>query len=158
MERNSESLLIEAFLFLKYIGQQMYKVCIVEDERVIALDLMQVLYANGCTVCTIADNFNDAVKAAMDFQPDLFIMDINLAGDLDGIDAASSIQQFLETNFIFSSSDAQTLHADRLSEISYLDYLTKPIDEERLNELLYSCKLPYKKNISSLHLSMNLMC
>jgi ActR/RegA family two-component response regulator len=66
----------------------MNKVCIVEDENIIARDLEFSLKLNGYNVCSIVNNIDDALYVAKCLQPRYFLMDINLGGNIDGIKIA----------------------------------------------------------------------
>lgn len=110
----------------------MNTVCIVEDEILIALDLECMLTENGYTVCSIACDHTSALKAAEEYKPDLFLMDIHVLGDIDGIQIAERIQELIETKIVFHSSDNPLQHADRLRKIDYLGYLQKPATTKAL--------------------------
>ena len=66
-------------------------ILIVEDESIIALNLKYDLEDLGYEVIDIVDNGDDAIYKAVEFRPDLTIMDINLKGDVNGIQAAKKI-------------------------------------------------------------------
>ena len=68
------------------------RILIVEDERLIALDLQRRLTRLGYTVIGIMASGPQAIAAADQLQPDLVLMDIRLQGEMDGIDAALHIQ------------------------------------------------------------------
>ena len=55
-------------------------ILIVEDESIIALNLKYDLEDLGYTVIDIVDNGDDAIDKAVEFSPDLNIMNINLKG------------------------------------------------------------------------------
>ncbi len=63
-------------------------------------------------------------------------MDIRLEGHIDGIDAAKEIQKHLSTNIIFVSGYSESNFLDRLKEINYLEYFSKPLDFNKLIDLL----------------------
>jgi len=119
----------------------MNNICIVEDEKLIALDLKVSLESEGFDVCSIVDNFEDALFCAEYFNPHFFLMDVNLAGEIDGIHIAEHILGLIETNIIFHSSDTPLQHADRLKNITYLDYLEKPADFLNILALLLEKQL-----------------
>ena len=66
-------------------------ILIVEDESIIALNLKYDLEDLGYEVIDIVDNGDDAIYKAVEFRPDLTIMDINLKGEVNGIQAAKKI-------------------------------------------------------------------
>ena len=57
----------------------MTTVLVVEDDRMIAEFLQQILADAGYSVCGVAGTVNEAVKMGNDRKPDLAIMDLRLA-------------------------------------------------------------------------------
>jgi DNA-binding LytR/AlgR family response regulator len=108
------------------------KVLIVEDEIVIAIDLMQMLSSNGYEVAGPAVDYQSALGLLNYEQPDLVLLDINLIGPKDGIDLATTIHESYDLPFIFTSalSDAATIQ--RASATQPATYLVKPFREEQL--------------------------
>ena len=80
------------------------KVLVVEDERIVAWELTERLTRMGHAVCGVAPTGEEAVRAAQDNRPDLVLMDIMLAGPMDGIEAARSIRSRLGTPVVFCSA------------------------------------------------------
>src|SRR4029079_3800854 len=74
---------------------------IVEDEVMIALGLQADLEALGFEVSGLAANAREAMSLAMNYKPDLVVMDIYLNGARDGIEAARSIREIFGTQIIF---------------------------------------------------------
>ncbi len=68
------------------------KIVVVEDEIIIALDLKLRLEKLGYEVINTVFNGEDALKLAGETNPDLVLMDIQLNGEMDGINVA---QQFV---------------------------------------------------------------
>ena len=64
------------------------KILIVEDEKIIALDLQRRLERFGYTVVGMASEGDAAIELARQSEPDIVLMDIMLAGGMDGIEAA----------------------------------------------------------------------
>ena len=63
-------------------------VLIVEDERLVAEGLTGILNELDLGTCKVARTVDEAVKAAKEHQPLLVIMDLQLKGNGDGVDAA----------------------------------------------------------------------
>lgn len=108
------------------------KILIVEDEIVIAADLMQMLSSYGYEVAGPAVDYQSALGLLVYEKPDLVLLDINLLGAKDGIDLAESIHQEHQLPFIFTSalSDPATLERARATQPA--TYLVKPFREEQL--------------------------
>ena len=56
-----------------------YRIVIVEDDVFISIDLSDLLIAMGHDVCAIASTEDEAVAAALQWTPDLMIVDGNLS-------------------------------------------------------------------------------
>jgi len=69
----------------------MNRILLVEDEENISLLYRSELEADGYEVLVEKDGKN-AVKKAIEEEPDLVIMDINLPAQMDGLEAMSKIQ------------------------------------------------------------------
>lgn len=104
----------------------MNTICIVENEILISLDLECMLTENEYMVCSIACDHTSALKAAEECKPDLFLMDIHVLGDIDGIQIAERIQELIETKIVFHSSDNPLQHADRLRKLIISDIFKSP--------------------------------
>ena len=107
-------------------------ILIVEDERLIALDLSRRLPKLGYDVCAIASTGEDAIAKAGEFNPSLILMDICLKGDMDGIIAAETIRGSRDVPIVFltANSDEKTLERAKLTRPS--SYLLKPFKEREL--------------------------
>ena len=64
------------------------KVLIVEDDHLVAMDVEAALLDAGYEITGIASSAEQAIKLAATEKPDLVVMDIRLAGQRDGVDAA----------------------------------------------------------------------
>ena len=68
-----------------------YKILIVEDEILVATDIQESLEGLGYTVQGMVDTGLKAIEAVEKQLPDLILMDINLKGEMTGIEAATNI-------------------------------------------------------------------
>jgi|SoiMethySBSTD1v2_1073268.scaffolds.fasta_scaffold1348905_1 CheY-like chemotaxis protein len=108
------------------------RVLVVEDEFFISLDTKALLQSMGHTVVAIAVSADQAVRLAGQEKPDVVLMDIRLAGTRDGIDAAEEIRSRfgISSIFVTANSDPQTRR--RAQAVQPLDFLEKPLTEQRL--------------------------
>jgi len=108
------------------------RILIVEDERLISLDLSRRLPKLGYEVCAVIPTGEEAVQRARELRPDLVLMDICLRGEMDGIQAADIIRETadLPVMFLSANSDEATLSRAKLSHPS--NYLLKPFKEREL--------------------------
>jgi two-component system, response regulator PdtaR len=87
------------------MGSEMIaKILVVEDEIITAMELKLVLEHEGYIVPDLISSGELAVKKALEIQPDLLIMDIQLKGIMDGIEAAEEIQSIIHIPVIYLSA------------------------------------------------------
>lgn len=115
------------------------RVLLVEDEMVIALFYKRALTASGITV-RLAHSGEDAL-AQVDADPslDLLVMDINLPGELDGIETCARIRQThgIPTLYVTAYSDPET--RARAEQTGPIGFLVKPVDAEELRKEILRC-------------------
>jgi PAS domain S-box-containing protein len=111
-------------------------ILIVEDEPVNAAVIEHQLKKLGYAVAGIAISGEEAIALAHRTRPDLVLMDIQLEGQMDGIEAAIAIRK--ETGipvvFLTGNSDEQTIERARTTEA--FGYLHKPIQEREVHSAL----------------------
>ncbi|MBU6402846.1 MAG: response regulator [Verrucomicrobia bacterium] len=114
------------------LSVQKPKILVVEDELVVALDIQTRLLRMGYEIVGRCSTGEDAVPLAINTKPDLVLMDILLAGKLNGIAAARQIRSKIDLPVVFLTaySDDATLRLARLAEP--VAYLVKPFDERTL--------------------------
>ena len=108
------------------------KILVVEDERIIAIDLQRRLERFGYTVVGIAASGNQAIDLVKQHTPDIILMDIMLVGDIDGIETATIIKNDFAIPVIFLTaySDEKTLERAKIAEPS--GYILKPFKDKEL--------------------------
>jgi CheY-like chemotaxis protein len=91
------------------------RLLVVEDEAVVACDLCDALEALGYEVVAVVGTGEEAVAAAAAVCPTAVLMDIRLAGVMDGIQAAAQIrsQQDIPIVFLSAHSNEETRSARR---------------------------------------------
>ncbi|HTP26104.1 MAG TPA: diguanylate cyclase, partial [Anaeromyxobacteraceae bacterium] len=108
------------------------RILVVEDEAVVALDLEQVLEAEGYAT-RVATTGAEAITAARAQQPALVLMDVRLRGGMDGIDAARAIRQFSDVPVIFLTAFEDGPTIQRAADVEAYGYLVKPCHERALH-------------------------
>jgi DNA-binding NarL/FixJ family response regulator len=74
---------------------------IVDDEYLFALSLAADMQALGFDICDIAANRQDAFLQAMEDAPDIVLMDVNLEGGREGIEAARWLREVCDIPIVF---------------------------------------------------------
>jgi DNA-binding response OmpR family regulator len=110
---------------------------IVEDEILIALDLEAAMSALGFDVCDLAPNAREARTVAMSDQPDIVLMDVNLDGGRDGIEAARWLREVCGTPVVFVTSYTDEDTVARIHErVPGAPVLSKPVYRQRLADVV----------------------
>lgn len=105
----------------------MLKVLIADDEY-LARETVKLLLKSAPDVVEIyeAEDGNQALVLANQYQPDIVILDIEMPG-ISGIELAKHLPK--DSIVIFAT--AYTEHALDAFEINAIDYILKPFDDER---------------------------
>ena len=108
------------------------KILVVEDERIVAKDIENCLKSLGYLVTATIASGRGAIQKVEEVRPDLVLMDINLRGDMDGIEAAQHIQDRFNVPVVYLTaySDAKTFERARITEP--FGYVLKPFEEREL--------------------------
>ncbi len=105
------------------------KILIVEDEALIALSIEGRLRNLGHEVCGIAASGEEALGQAEALKPDLVLMDIRLAGDMDGIETAALIRERLAIPVVYLTAHADEATLERAKWTDPYGFLLKPFQE-----------------------------
>ena len=102
------------------------RIMIVEDERILALDLAETLDELGYTVAGTASRGEEAIELARRLDPQLILMDVRLDGDIDGITAAETIRDEHDVPVVFLTAHADDDTLQRATSTEASAYLVKP--------------------------------
>lgn len=109
-----------------------HSLLIVEDEIILAKDLECRLKELGYQVVGIVSTGLAAIAAAEQLLPDLILMDIRLAGKMDGIDAALEICKHHDIPVIFLSAYADDQTRQRAETLKPHGFLSKLTPDHHL--------------------------
>jgi DNA-binding response OmpR family regulator len=119
----------------------MTKILIVEDDPLLGQDLKTVLVRLGYDVVGIARSSDEAMCEAGKRCPDLTVMDVNIEGQLDGIQTAHLLNSVYRVPVLFlSSANDEATVRRAVKEFSYA-YLLKPFDQQLLDRTIKSSLL-----------------
>ncbi len=110
------------------------KILIVEDEAISGMALQCELMEAGFPEVELASDGLGALKLIDTFEPNLVILDINLPGQLTGLQIAEQIKSNSKSKIIFLTGyDDETLRSEAMN-YSPLAYLVKPLTSDRIIE------------------------
>ncbi len=109
-----------------------HKILVVEDEKVLVSNIRNSLQNLGYSVSQITDSGEDAIKTIAETHPHLVLIDICLAGEINGIHVVDIIQEHFRIPVLYLTeySEDIRLHKKRLSEP--FSYVLKPCAERDL--------------------------
>jgi CheY-like chemotaxis protein len=109
---------------------------IVEDESIVANDIRETLLSLGYDVKGIAKSGETAVEMVQKIRPDLVLMDIHLAGKMDGVEAAGNIHALCNIPVIYLTAYADKPLLERAKVTEPYGYVLKPYDERELHSVI----------------------
>ncbi|MFZ1337743.1 MAG: response regulator [Paracoccaceae bacterium] len=107
------------------------RVMVIEDEPIIAMDIVDIVLSVGHAVTGIARTHAEALQLAKADRPDMVLADIQLADNSSGIDAVNDILKlFPDTPVIFITAFPERLLTGKRPEPAFL--ITKPFSEDQV--------------------------
>jgi len=103
-----------------------YKILIVEDEMTIAANISLQLKTLGYDITGIIPHPEEVLLHVKSNLPDLILLDINLKGDVDGIDIAISLQKEYKIPIIYLTANSDASHFNRAKATNPYAFLSKP--------------------------------
>lgn len=107
-------------------------ILLVEDDFLVSMEMETGLEEAGYEVAGIAATAEEAVALAAERRPALVVMDIRLASDRDGVDAALEIYRTLGIRSIFASAHGDARTRARAEPAQPLGWVAKPYRVETL--------------------------
>ncbi len=104
------------------------KILIVEDEVIIAMRFEIFFLRRGYEVFKTVASGEEAVQIAEQEKPDVILMDINLRGQMNGIEAAEKIVEQFHIPIIFMTGYSDQNLRDEAAKVKPLGYFLKPIN------------------------------
>ena len=108
------------------------RILIVEDESLVALDIRKTLERHGYAVVGVESSGEAALRRLEQQPADLVLMDIKLAGALDGIQTAYHVRSTFDTPVILLTAFADDATLERAKRSEPFAYLLKPFTEREL--------------------------
>jgi len=109
---------------------------IVEDEAIVAADIKATLASLGYQVAGTEKSGEAALVSIPKIAPDLVLMDIHLAGTMDGIETAQRIHRDHGIPVIFLTAFADTELLERAKIAEPYGYILKPYEERGLHSVI----------------------
>ena len=106
---------------------------IVEDEPVFAMGLAADMQALGFDTCDLAADGQNAFLQAMEDPPDIVLMDVNLEGGREGIEAARWLREVCDIPIVFVTAYTDHDTVERIhQQVPDAPVIARPLYRERL--------------------------
>ncbi|MFW2372117.1 MAG: LytR/AlgR family response regulator transcription factor [Gammaproteobacteria bacterium] len=128
------------------------KILIVDDEPLARQRLSGIIqHIEGYEACGEACNGTEALQRTQDLKPDILLLDIRMPG-MDGIETAHHVNRISKPPAIIFTT-AFNDHALQAFETHAVDYLLKPIKQDRLADALEAAKRLTRPQLEELKVS-----
>ena len=124
--------LVLQFCMLPSSPDAAIRILLIEDEAVLALDLSDLLQAEGYAVVGIADNGPQALALYQAHQVDLVLCDIRIQGPWDGIETVARLGGGQAVPVIYLSAYSDPAMRERAIQTLPAAYLLKPVTLDSL--------------------------
>ncbi len=108
-------------------------ILVVEDESITAMRILSSLEKMGYAVTLPVFSAEEAIEMAKENKPDLVLMDINLRGEKDGIEAAGQIRSRFNIPVIYISANSDNKMIKRIKKTEPFGYIIKPFEDNELH-------------------------
>ncbi|WP_420862977.1 response regulator [Algirhabdus cladophorae] len=106
------------------------RIMVIEDEPIIAADIVDIVSALGHTVTGVARTHAEAVELGKTEPADLILADIQLADNSSGIDAVNDLLKVMDVPVIFITAFPERLLTGDRPEPAFL--ISKPFKEAQV--------------------------
>ena len=120
------------------------KILIVEDERIVALSVKDILNSEKYDVCSIVNSAKKAIEEIDYYRPNLVVMDIKIKGEMDGIELAKYIKNEYLIPSVFLTAYSDNILVERAKVVEPLGYILKPFNK---NEIISTVKIALYKSV-----------
>ena len=109
-----------------------YKIQIVEDEEAVLEVIEGLVTSIGHIVVGTSSTGEDALFIAEANPSDLVLMDIDLEGEIDGIQTAKELKSLHNVPVVFVTGSYDNKTIERAKQAEPMGYLIKPVDIQEL--------------------------
>lgn len=136
------------------------KIMILEDEAIVADDILHCLEQTGYLVPVICSSGEQVISRLEKETADLVLVDVMLAGKMDGIDTARIIRERFKIPVVYLTSFTNQTMLERAKETFPSGYIVKPFKKRELLatvEMALYQSHSIQKSISNVHSGIGMM-
>jgi len=121
---------------LSSLKRRKFRILLVEDENIVAMDIKNMLMELGYLVCGPVSSGPEAIKSVKEKNPGLVLMDIRLKGEMDGIEASKRIHKIINIPIIYMTSYTDDQTFNRAKKTNPQGYLIKPLEKFEIKNII----------------------
>ena len=125
------------------------RILIVEDEAMTVAALKREVASFGYEIAGTASTTFEALHEVEALQPDLILMDITIAGAIDGITAAVAIRGNFHAPVVFLTAHADKKTMARAAGAGAFGYMLKPYTGAELKAAIETALHKYEAEVTS---------
>ncbi|MGM8213248.1 LytR/AlgR family response regulator transcription factor [Virgibacillus sp. W0430] len=132
------------------------QVMIAEDEHLAREELIYLLkQEEDLELCPSAETGEQLLELYFNYEPDVIFLDVEMPG-MSGIEAAKRITELAKEHPLFIFSTAYDAYAMDAFEVEAVDYLLKPYDHTRFQQMMDRLKKRLKAKESNEHVDLSM--
>ncbi len=112
------------------------RILIVEDDMIIGANVSLLLTNLGYEVTGLVPRGEEALVHARENPPHILLLDINLKGNLNGVDTAKAIQKHADIPIVYLTANSDTATFELAKETRPKAFITKPFNKLNLQRTL----------------------
>ena len=112
------------------------QILVVEDESLVAIDILKTLESFGYEVSSTVSSGEAAIQKVEENKPDLVLMDITLKGSIDGVSTAQRIQARFDIPVVYLTAHSDDETVKRVIHSNPYGYIVKPFVEGELYDTI----------------------
>jgi signal transduction histidine kinase/DNA-binding NarL/FixJ family response regulator len=117
---------------LALLTEKSLTITVVEDDPIILNDIVRMIDASGHTVLNAFQSGDDLLKSDLTKKFDILMVDIELEGSINGIEAAAKVLKILSVPIIYLTSYSDNVTFRQILQTNPYGYILKPAKEEQL--------------------------
>ncbi len=112
------------------------RILIAEDEAIAALQLKLTCEKYGFHVIDVVTKGETVIDTALTQQPDMILMDIYLADNINGIEAVKKIHSIHKIPVIFITASEDETTYEHAQETIFISFISKPYNAKKLMKII----------------------
>ncbi len=129
-----------------YLMKQPLRILIVEDDPLMLMTLEESLSGQGYVVCGKATDYEAAIRLMKTENPDLALLDIQLAGEADGVETAIDLLRIKPVPILYLTGNMDDEVFERAKKTNPAAFLYKPFRIRELARQVDLALLNYAKS------------